>query len=239
MTTPRDLIRQALTLIVVLGAGENMTAEDANDNLRLLNQMLSSWSADGAVIFCRSTDTKVLTAGVATYTMGPSGDINTTRPVGISQATITLSQIVTPVNIWSQNTYSALSFPTLQGPVPTDMFVNNGTPLLTLQLYPVPSSGATLTIYSMKPLDTLTLDTVLALPPGYELALVYNLAVMTAPAYEREASRTIREIASTSLSTIKANNLQYNQPTMTADLAWDVRFTNQGNTWGYNIYGGQ
>jgi len=239
MTTTRDLIRQALSSISVIGAGENMTAEDANDTLRLLNQMLSSWSADGAVIFNRSVDTKVLSAGVSTYTMGPSGDINTTRPVGISQATITLSQIVTPVNIWSQNTYSVLSFPTLQGPVPTDMFVNNGVPLLTLQLYPVPSSATTLTIYSMKPLDTLTLDTTLALPPGYEAALWSNLAIYAAPFYEREATKSIREIASTTLSTVKANNLQYNQAPMMADLAWDVRFTNNGNTWGYNIYGGQ
>lgn len=238
MTTTRDLIRQSLSLITVVGAGENMTAEDAADNLRLLNQMLDMWSSDGAVIYNRSIDTKALNSGVQSYTMGPSGDINTIRPVGITQATITLGDVVTPVNIWSENTFSTLTLPTLQGGTPYDMYVNNGFPLLTLQLYPIPTSGQTLTLYSMKPLTNLGINDVISLPPGYEMAIVYNLAVMTAPQYEREASPTVKKIADRSLSTVKANNLQYAQPTMAVDPALDIRWTNNGNTWGYNIYGG-
>lgn len=236
MTTVRDLIRQSLSAISVVGAGENMTAEDANDTLRVLNQMTSSWSSDGAVIYNRSVDTLLLTSGLQTYTMGPSGDINTTRPVSITNATITQGGIVNNVWIWSQNTISTLSFPTQQGGNPYEMYVNNGSPLLTLQLFPVPQGGQTLTIYSLKPLATLTLDTVLDLPPGYELALWSNLSEYVAPFYEREANQTIRRIASESLSTIKANNLQYNQPPMVVDAGLDSRYYN-GNYW-YSIYGG-
>lgn len=238
MTTVRDLIRQSLGLIHVVGAGENMTAEDANDTLRLLNQMLSSWSSDGAIIYNRSVDTLALSAGVQSYTMGPTGTIATTRPVGITQATITLGGVVTQMNIWSSNTISTLDFPTLQGGTPYDLYVNNSVPNLEFKLFPIPSGGQTLTIYSLKPLATLTLDTVLELPPGYEMALMLNLAVFTAPFYEKEVMRTTVKKAYETLSTIKANNLQYSTPTMGVDAALDVRWSNNGNTWGYNIYGG-
>ncbi len=208
------------------------------DNLTLLNQMLDMWSSDGAVIFNRSVDTLPLSSGVQNYTMGPGGDINTIRPVGITQATITLGKVVTPMNIFAQNAYSGLSLPTLQGGQPYNLYVNNTTPTLQLQLYPVPSGGMTLTLYSMKPLNPVTLDTVLDLPPGYLMALVYNLAVLSAPQYEREASTTVKNTAASSLSTIKSNNRQYYQPLMAVDNALDIAYTENGNQWGYNIFGG-
>jgi hypothetical protein len=236
MTTVRELIQSALRLTSVIGAGENMTAEDATDGLASLNQMLSSWSADGQVIFNRVTDSIPLNAGVANYTMGPGGDIDTTRPIGISQATLNLGVIVYNLDIWSQNTVSQAAFPTLPG-IPSELFVNNSNPLIGLRLYPVPIDGLTLNIYSMKPLETLTLNTVLDLPPGFERALRYNLAVEIAPEYEREASRTVQNIAFESLSTIKRNNQQYNQPESKVDDALNPRWMN-GDYWSYNIYGG-
>jgi hypothetical protein len=237
MATVRDLISSALRKITVLGAGENMTAEDATDGLNSLNQMLDSWSADGQVIYSRSTDTLALTTGDLSYTMGPSGDINTARPVSITQATITQGgTIITPMNILGAETYSTLGFPSLQG-IPENLYVNNSVPLLELKLYPVPISGLTLTIYSMKKLSDFALNDTVILPPGYERALVYNLAVEIAPEYEREASSTVKNIASDALSTIKRNNQQYPAPLMAVDPMLGQRYTNEG-LWGFNIYGG-
>jgi len=236
MATVRDLISSSLRKITVLGAGENMTAEDATDGLNSLNQMLDSWSADGQVIYSRSVNTKALSSGVLTYTMGPGGDIDTARPVSITEATITLNQIVTPLQIWGAETYSTLGFPSLQG-IPSNIYVNNSVPLLTLQLYPVPIGGLTLTLYSMKKLSDFGLNDTVILPPGYERALIYNLAVEIAPEYEREASATVKNIASDSLSTIKRNNQQYAAPTMAVDPMLSQRYTNDG-LWGFNIYAG-
>jgi hypothetical protein len=235
MTTTRDLIQSSLRLINIAGAGENMTPEDAVDGLATLNQLLSSWSADGKVIYSRSVDTKALSGGVQSYTMGVGGDINTTRPVSITQATLTLGGVVTPIEIWAQETFSVLSLPTLQGGIPYQMFVNNGNPLVTLQLWPIPSSGQTLTLYSIKPLSTLALNDTLDLPPGYERALRYNLAVEFAPEYEREASATVKDVARESLGTIMRNNQQYQPPTMVVD---SILYTSWYDNWGFNIYSG-
>ncbi len=237
MTTTRDIVSSALRKISVLGAGENLTAEDATDAKNSLNQLLESWSADGQVIYSRSVDTIALSSGVLTYTMGPGGDINTSRPVSITEATITQGGVLmNPMMIWGAEVYSTLGFPSLQG-IPTNLYVNNGSPLLTLQLYPVPISGLSLNIYSMKKLATLALDDILDLPPGYERALIYNLAVEIAPEYDREASATVKNVASDSLSTIKRNNQQYPAPTMAVDPALEQRYTNDG-LWGFNIYAG-
>lgn len=236
MTTTRDIVSSALKRISILGAGENLTAEDAVDGVRMLNQLLSSWSTDGTVIFSKSLDTKVLSSGVQTYTMGTGGDINTTRPVAITQATVTLGVIQYPLNIWSQNAISTLSFPTLPAAIPSDLYVNNGNPLLTLYLYPAPASGLTLNIYSLKPLSALTINQELDLPPGYEWALINNLATVWAPDFDREASQSVKDAAHDSLQAIKRNNAQYSPPTMAVDSILLVDNSDSGN-W-FNIYGG-
>lgn len=237
MATVRDLISSALRKISVVGAGENMTAEDATDGLNNLNQMLDSWSADGQVIYSRSVDTINLSSGVLSYTMGPSGDISTARPVSITEATITQGGILmNQMMIWGAETYATLGFPSLQG-IPTNLYVNNSVPLLELKLYPVPIGGLQLNIYSMKKLSDFALNDTVILPPGYEQAIIFNLAVLLAPEYEKEAPATVKNIASDSLSTIKRNNQQYPAPTMAVDPMLEQRYTNDG-LWGFNIYGG-
>lgn len=237
MATVRDLITSSLRKLNIVGAGQNMTAEDATDGLSNLNQMLSAWSADGQVIFSRAVDSHPLVAGVQTITMGPGGTIDTTRPTGITQATINLGVIVYQLNIWSQNTISTQSFPTLQG-ITSDIYVNNGNPLLTLQLYPVPIGGLTLNIYSMKALSTLGLNDTVDLPPGFEEAIIYNLAVRIATEYQREASQTVKEVAHSSKAVIMRNNQQYTQPVSAVDDALNPKYMNGNNNWGFNIYGG-
>jgi hypothetical protein len=47
MTTARDLITMSLRSIGVLHSGETPSAEEANDGLVTLNQMLNSWLYEG------------------------------------------------------------------------------------------------------------------------------------------------------------------------------------------------
>lgn len=47
MTTARDLITMSLRSIGVLHSGETPSAEEANDGLATLNQMLNSWLYEG------------------------------------------------------------------------------------------------------------------------------------------------------------------------------------------------
>jgi hypothetical protein len=47
MTTARELITQSLRTLGVLHSGETPSAEEANDGLTSLNQMLNAWIYDG------------------------------------------------------------------------------------------------------------------------------------------------------------------------------------------------
>lgn len=236
MTTVRELLSSSLRLITVIGAGETMTAEDASDGLKTLNQMLESWSADGTVINSKSVDTISLTSGDAVYTMGVGGDINAARPAVINFITVKQGDSDYTLNVWGSEVYATVENKVIQG-LPQDVYVDNGSALLTLTLSPVPYAGLTMSVYSEKPLSTLTLDTVLSFPPGYEKAVRYNLAVELAPEYEREASATVQRVAHESLLVIKRNNSQYAEAVSAVDAALDSSFTN-GGPGNYNIYRG-
>jgi hypothetical protein len=52
--TANDLIRQALLELGVISVGEGATAEEANDSLAMLNDMLAEWELSGIAIGAQS-----------------------------------------------------------------------------------------------------------------------------------------------------------------------------------------
>ena len=85
MSTVRDLITAALLDLGALASGESPTAPEAQDAFRRLNLLLETWRLESLLVYAIDTVTKVLT-GAASYTWGPGGDIDTTRPVHLSMA---------------------------------------------------------------------------------------------------------------------------------------------------------
>ena len=77
-STARNIIGGALSQIGVLGRGRGLSAEDADDGLNALNDMLSSWSAEGmAIPQVTKRDGLSLVAGQTRYTVSPTGDFAT------------------------------------------------------------------------------------------------------------------------------------------------------------------
>lgn len=187
--TAQDLINGSLRLIGVLTAGRSANTYEYAECLSALNQLLSAWSAERVPVYELKRETIPLT-GAASYTIGPSGTLNATRPVAIRAATVeTAAGASAPVKI-----ASAEEFGTIQDPAETGLFADllcadGGFPLMTLRLWPRPATG-TLVLHSIKPLGSIAaLDTAITLPPGYEAALRYNLAVAVAPEF-RDAKLT-------------------------------------------------
>jgi hypothetical protein len=183
------------------------TVESAN-LLESLNQMLASWSEGEFAIHAISRDTLTF-AGASSYTIGPSGDVNTTRPVKISSAaTIATTGAQRPTKVITAEEFATIYDSTTTGSFAEVLFPDYGHPLITLRFWPKPSSGS-LIIHSLKPLTAIaTLATTVAFPPGYEQALTYSFAEVIAPEFQKAPSAEVKEEAARARAAIANMNAQ-------------------------------
>lgn len=207
--TARELVTASLKLIGAIAPGESLAAQEASDALSALNRMISSWSTERLLIYARHRETPfTLSASDATVTMGSSGDI-TTRAQWIDSAAIQDATTSTeyPVRLLTQPEYAAIADKTLTAAYPTALFDDGGYPQRTLTLWPIPSAAHKLVLYTLRPISSVsTLDTSISLPPGYEEALIYNLAIRLAPEYGRSAPAEVVAIATEAKAGIKRAN---------------------------------
>lgn len=232
MTTARTLIKSALRKISVLGAGQSLAAEEAADALSALNAMLASWSVEGTMVFTETKENFSLVAGTDSYTIGTSQTFNTSKPIDIVAAYVRFSDTDYTLDIIDQRQYASIADKDLSG-TPAQIYYDNNYPTGRLYLWPVPSSTMTLTLMSEKYLTGFsTLDTEYGMPPEYERAIVYNLAMEIAPEYEREASMSVMKIAGEAKANIKNMNSKNDNNAMVADIELIGAHS-------YNIYTGR
>ncbi len=165
------------------------------------------------MIYARDEVTKVLT-GASSYSIGPSADINTTRPVALERAgqrvAGTSPTLEYALDTLSDAEFEALGLKGLQSSVARWVYYDRGSPTGTIRTYPVLAAGDTLVLYVLHPLTAFaSLDTTVALPPGFELALQCNLAVELSSSY-RDCTITpaLAAQAANSKALIKVNNSQ-------------------------------
>lgn len=231
--TGRDVLTAALRLIGATAPGESLAASEATDGLAVLNRMVDSWSTEELLIYARTRETPyTLTPGTATVTIGSGGNIAVARPIWIDSAMIqdASTSIESPLKLLTQEEYGAIPYKTQQSTYPTMVYDDGGYPTRTLTLYPVPSAAHKLVLYTLRPLTTIaTLDTALSLPPGYERALISNVAIELAPEYGKAASAELMAQAMESKANIKRANHR------STALRCDEALTGRGF---FNIYTG-
>jgi hypothetical protein len=202
MTTARTIVKKAMQKIGVLVKSETPDDDEANDALDALNALIDSWSNYGANIYSRVTETFPL-SGATDYSIGEGQTFDTIRPIQIVNAFVSSSNVDYPLNIINREGYNQISQKNTGG-IPYYLVYNNNFPFAQITLYPVPDGSYTLTILSEKAvLGFETLDTVLSLPPGWERALIYNLAIEIAPDYGQQVTPAVGNTATKSLGAIK------------------------------------
>lgn len=207
MTTARDIIESALRKIQVLGIGSSLDPNEADQALNTLNDLLSSFSAEGALIFQETLETFNLISSQEAYTIEVGGDFNTIAPLYIKAAYVTQGSTDYPLQPFDEVEYSRISQKGISGSVPRIYYYDANFPTATIKFYPVPSATDTFTMSSRKALTEFsTLDSVFAMPAQYRSMLVHNLAVWIAPEYEREASPTVKGIAAKTKKTVIVQN---------------------------------
>lgn len=207
-TTVLELIRAALNTTNVLFAGEDPDANTAKDALFHLNSMLDSWTADSLAIYAERNDVFALTPGQATYTVGPTGAWVMPRPVEIVAAQVRVSaSIEYPMDIISNVEYNSIRVKGLTNSVQYAMGVQYSYPNASVSFYPTPSTDNPVRLTSRVHFAQLTnMTEIVDLPPGYQEAIVYNLAHRIATGMNKPLSQAAQEMQISSLARVKANN---------------------------------
>lgn len=208
-----DLISSSLRLIGVLASGEVPSADEANDALTILNQMIDSWSAEKLMIFTDQVVT--LTPGTLkqAYTLGVGGDFNQARPPKIDRMSVIIlnsPNLELPIEMLSDEQWQAIPVKNVSSAVPTQVWDDGGFPLRTLSFWPIPSVSVNFVLYAWTALsqfaDLSTTD--YTFPPGYLKALRYNLALDLAPEFGRPVPPEVAAQAVISKAIIKTMNVQ-------------------------------
>lgn len=207
--TGQDLINGALRLIGAISSSETPSSNETTDAQFALNDIIESWANEGLMINLRTIETFPLVANQQTYTMGPTGNFNTTRPTRIEQVGLQYNTIELPIEIKNEEEWSSILIKSTTSNIPQRLYMDNAFPLLGLNFWPVPSEANNVVIYSIKPLASITdLTATLAMPPGYARCLRYCLAGELLPEYGKPIDPTIAGIATESKADIKRQNTQ-------------------------------
>lgn len=208
-TTVRDLIKGSLRLIGAIATGQTPSANEEADCLSVLNEMLDSWSTERLTIFNTVRESFTLIPTQQAYTIGTGGDFDTTRPQLVENAGVMSGTIELPVDILTQDEWAAISLKSTSSTFPMKLYMEDAFPLATINLWPVPSAANSLILYSWKPLTAFaSASTTFVMPPGYLMALRFNLAVMLAPEYGKTPNDLVMKGAVDGKSNIKRMNIK-------------------------------
>lgn len=212
MTTALDIITGALRRINAYAPGETLSAQDANDALTLLNDLLDTWSTEHLTVFNNNEFTFTLQPGKYSYTIGTGGDVNTPRPLRITNVytRITASGstgIDYPCQVISGDEYTSIGLKAQPGPWPKVVYYNENFPLGNLLFWPAPNTAGEVHLWTDNIFSLFSnLTDQVSLPQGYARALKLNLALELAPEYKKPVEPILVEQARTAKAALKALN---------------------------------
>ena len=211
MATAADLIRRSLKLLGVLAAGESPTAEDQADVLVELNALLGTWANERLLVHGTRRSSFTLPTNNSPTLIGPSGELSTTRPLRIDAAgVVRVGQTKeTPLRLLTDAEFAALADKSQTAEVPECIWVEWTHPNASLWLSPVPTTAATLVLYTWSRITEFSsVSDAVSLPDGYDNALAHALALQVAPMFGAEPSGMLLENARASRAAIECTNLK-------------------------------
>jgi hypothetical protein len=241
--TAQKMILRAYQMIGYYGANETMNAADAQLGLDILNKMLDSWSNESLACYAILEQSFQLQVGVDSYTIGlqPNAVIYQQRPIRVMEGSGAaylqdFNQNNYRVDVVTREQWNQIANrgPTTVSDIPDTLFYDPQMPLGVVNLWPSPTIGYTLFFDSFQQFtDMGNLYQTFNLPPGYELAILSNLAVLLGPFCKNASvSPDVKAIAKSSKMTVKRSNIRNNV------AQFDKEITKSGQP-NFNIYSGR
>lgn len=200
-TTAGDLLLEAARTAMIIGAGQTPTDDETADMLRVLVELVDSWSGEEIAMFSIRTASITLASGTASYT------ISGARPEKILSADVVVSGINLPVEVLGPDGWAALPDKSASSSFTKAIFFDYALSSGAVLVAPVPAATATLRLYCTTALTAIADGTtVIAMPEGFLRALRYNLAVDLCSEFGRAVDPNVGRIAAESKAAIKTLN---------------------------------
>jgi hypothetical protein len=234
MATINDLVKKSFRKLGVLGIGEDLENDQLVEGIEYVNRMIEVWNTENLVPFYIQREDFTLVSGTQSYTIGSGGTFNTTRPQDIITATITENGSTYPMEIITAEEWQNIFNKENESNKPYYLYYEANYPLGTIYLYRKPTAANTLTIASHKQIGSFAKDDSVSLPPGYEKAIIDNLALELWPMYPSESVYPVLDRqAKNSLEQLRRNNTSKNfQPIDIDYRAYAGRSKASGYFWG-------
>lgn len=237
--TIQDLLRSSFRLINQLRPGFIYSPSELIDGLFVLNAMLDSWAADDINAFCELIQSFTLIPSKGSYTVGPGGDWDGSRPTKVDKGTlVVLTNPAEPLrldlDILNADQWQLISLQKTPSTFPRKLFYN---PTLTAgtqgtaYVWPVPTDGNLIELSSQQALGggfANSADSFVA-PPGYLDAVRYNLAVRLSLEWNQPLKPGVAALASEALAKIQ----RLNAPTPQMDVNPGVMPSRGGGKFDY------
>ena len=221
-----DLVTESAIMAGIAAIGETLDGGTADYGFKKVNQLISLWANDRLTIYRSQRIAGLnLVSGTASYTIGSAATWVVARPLWIDGAGVIIDPSATypvevPIRVFTKNEWQDVLVKTIRSPLPQGIWYDRTFANGTVYVYPVPNSSTPdIVLYipiAVTVFDALT-DTI-SLPPGYELALVSNLAVLMCVGL-REVPSDVATLAVKSIGQIKGVNLVDQMDTLKCDKA--------------------
>jgi hypothetical protein len=206
--TPADLIPRAMRRAGILGTDEAISPEDMDTGFYVLNEMIDAWSIENLYLYQLVDLTTTAINGKASYTLGPGGDFDATRPPMIDQMIYTNGSIDYEVVQTTVEQYAAIPYKKTIG-IPSAFAYEPSMPAGVISIYPIPIAGGTLKVKVHQLLSQFTaLNQSVQFPPGYQAALRQALAVALCGEFSVAPSQELMVSANNAKRAIRRANVR-------------------------------
>lgn len=192
----KDIVHAAARAIGVLAADENLTDAELQDALESLRDLLADWATSKLFVYAAKQVIIPLNPAQSVYTVGAGGDIAETLTQISDSAVLTVAGCDKAIKLRRDTNETQ--------PYHHPVSYSIGVGLWNFVIEDTQATKLEITAYDLP--QTLTALTELELPTNYKRALKYALAIEMAPEYEKSVSADLRNLASTSMNTLKRAN---------------------------------
>lgn len=190
------LLYNAFRIAGILGApGRGNSPSETADGMLALNAMLDAFQTERLMIWCVLQNTVDLVVNQQNYSIGLNGvtDYPLPRPEGIDRAGLIVNNVTPsteiPLQIYSDQEWAAVTPKLLQSTQPTGLWYQRTVPNGLITFWPIPQNAYQVNLYlRMNLLQVPGPTSNIDLPPGYQTAIEYNLAVELAARFQERAN---------------------------------------------------